>query len=482
MNLRSRTGHLILPVLLLYPSLAAATTKDWTVMVYLNAKNSLEPYGLVNFKQMAQVGSSPDVNLIVEFGRPKAHYTTTVPNPANPVVYDPNPWTSTLRFYVAKNTPALPNAAVQNLGPNVDMGVGTTLADFVKWGMDNYPARHYMLIVWNHGQGWRFQLTENVDLRFKAMNFVMTPTVRPTRGNNTVEPSVTSERRIADFLELSPAAVDTIPLVGGFRSVSQDDDSAHTLYNGDIEHSLGALLGGKKLDILGFDACLMAMVETGYAFRNVANVMVGSEELVPQEGWQYADWLTRLQMQPKVDASGLGTTLIDSYKNAYGGYKSQTTLSAANLDNMSSIETATSALAQELVRLINNNKINSIKKVRMACQDYGGKNTIDLQCFLRGIIEAKIDTNLTARANDATRAIKMSVFANYASTDRSIPSYGSNGLAIYFPASNVDFLADRDHGGYIPNAPVMYPVDFVNTPRPGWAAFIQSYVAHVQTR
>jgi len=28
------------------------------------------------------------------------------------------------------------------------------LIDFIKWGIKNYPAERYALILWNHGGGW----------------------------------------------------------------------------------------------------------------------------------------------------------------------------------------------------------------------------------------------------------------------------------------------------------------------------------------
>jgi hypothetical protein len=41
------------------------------------------------------------------------------------------------------------------------MGSGKTLAGFVEWAMTNYAARHYLLVIWNHGEGWRFQAVRN---------------------------------------------------------------------------------------------------------------------------------------------------------------------------------------------------------------------------------------------------------------------------------------------------------------------------------
>ncbi|HEV8428871.1 MAG TPA: clostripain-related cysteine peptidase [Pyrinomonadaceae bacterium] len=45
---------------------------------------------------------------------------------------------------------------------------------------------------------------------------------------------------------------------------------------------------GQKLDILGFDSCVMGMLEVGYQFSSVAKAMIASEGSVPSAGWTYA--------------------------------------------------------------------------------------------------------------------------------------------------------------------------------------------------
>jgi hypothetical protein len=70
------------------------TTKSaWTVLVFLNAKNDLERFAFPNFEQMASIGSTPEVNLVVEMGRPKHHFTTSH-----------GAWSKTLRFEIKKGT------------------------------------------------------------------------------------------------------------------------------------------------------------------------------------------------------------------------------------------------------------------------------------------------------------------------------------------------------------------------------------------
>src|SRR3989442_1682234 len=54
---------------------ATGTTAKWTIMVYMNAKNNLEPDSFANFEQMARVADSSDVNILLEYGRPLKHWS-----------------------------------------------------------------------------------------------------------------------------------------------------------------------------------------------------------------------------------------------------------------------------------------------------------------------------------------------------------------------------------------------------------------------
>ena len=85
---------------------------------------------------------------------------------------------------------------------------------------------------------------------------------------------------------------------------------------------------------MGFDACLMAMVETTYAMRNIANVMVGSEELEPGKGWSYSDWVARLSAKSAMEPEELAKTIVEAYKSYYTNFRKPTTLSSVKLSEI----------------------------------------------------------------------------------------------------------------------------------------------------
>ena len=69
------------------------------------------------------------------------------------------------------------------------------------------------------------------------------------------------------------------------------------------------------LDLIGFDACLMATYEAAAHMQYYADFMVASEELEPSLGWNYA-WLNALGENPALDAQGIGVAIADAYMEA----------------------------------------------------------------------------------------------------------------------------------------------------------------------
>ena len=69
--------------------------KKWTVMVYMAADNDLEYFGVEDLNEMERVGSTEDVNMIVQFDRhPRSDSTYSGSN---------GDWKDTRRFYVQKD-------------------------------------------------------------------------------------------------------------------------------------------------------------------------------------------------------------------------------------------------------------------------------------------------------------------------------------------------------------------------------------------
>lgn len=120
-------------------------TAKWTYMVYMSADNNLEDEAILNVNQMEAVGSSDEVNIVIQLDR-SPEWDETNGN-----------WSDTRRFLVLPDTdPDIINS--QQVGASlgeVDMGNPDRLRDFVVWAVTSYPADRYYLDVWGHGGGWR---------------------------------------------------------------------------------------------------------------------------------------------------------------------------------------------------------------------------------------------------------------------------------------------------------------------------------------
>jgi hypothetical protein len=435
-----------------------ARKAEWTIMVFLNADNNLEEFGLRDFREMAEVGSDEKVNIVVQFDR-NGGWVTTTPQ-----------WKGCYRFKVQKGSIHTPAEALSNLG-NTNMGSGTTLRSFVDWAMASYPAKKYMLAIWNHGQGWRHFRTvrPNVSaLELRAFrDFRVSRLARETERRSRSLSRRGGTRQGQPMLRTQGIPID-LTVSGAVRYVSSDDTSGDVLYNREIQESLNGL----RLHVIGFDACLMGMVETGYALRKVGEVMVASEELEPGDGWNYAGWLKALVDDPEMSAADLGATMVKSYESYYSGDGDdpETTLSAVSLSKMPSLASAIDSFADKLIEL-DDAAFARIVSARRSCDEYApgyGLHGIDLARFCDQVSLAFPGAAVGQAANAAATALRDSVIANYAGAERQ-GTYGSHGLAIYFPETPANFKADPDHAGYI-KTNAHYPVEFVQNHR--WADFL----------
>lgn len=231
--------------------------EEWTYMVYLDADNNLEEFGIEDFLEMASVGSNDNINIVVQMDRADGYSSAA------------GDWTEARRGLVeAGDSPDL------NWGTSVgevNMGDQSTLTDFVDWGMSNYQADNYAVVMWNHGGGW-----------------------------NSIANDATS----------------------GGDALTANEVS-------------GALSGFSGIDLIGADACLMGMVEFAHQIKDSGSVFVGSEQLEPGDGWSYDTILGDLAADPTMTASELGSVIVNRYGESYGGGETQSATDLSAVDSLS---------------------------------------------------------------------------------------------------------------------------------------------------
>ncbi|MEA3307541.1 MAG: clostripain-related cysteine peptidase, partial [Elusimicrobiota bacterium] len=273
--------------------------KEWTIMTFINGKNNLEIAGLFNVNQMEAIGSDKNMNIVVELGRMKGQ--------AGDVDIDGD-WTGSRRLYVMKdNDEEKVTSPVMMETKDVDMGDYKRIVDFVKWTKKNYPAKKYMLVIWNHGTGM-------------------------------FDPA--QEKKFAD------------------KGISYDDETGNYVRTVEIGKILKESGG---VDILDFDACLMQMAEVAYEVKDYTEVVIGAEETFPGYGQPYDIFLGELKKMPDASPENFAAVIVESAKTFYTTVVSKSmTLSAIRTSKLEGLANKMSAFADSV------KKVNDVGAISMA--------------------------------------------------------------------------------------------------------------------
>lgn len=267
----------------------------WTVMVYMAGDNNLDGAALRDIAEMAKVGSTKDVNVLVQLDRIEDKLTR--------------------RFRITKGG-GFKKDCVASFG-DTNTGDPQVLFDFVNWATQNYPADRHALILWNHGSGWWEE----------------------EEKGRAAGPG---KKRRHLFRHNIPQE---------HRSICYDDTSdGDALDNRELKvvlTAIGALLG-KKIDLLGMDACLMNMVEVAYQLRDSVNYIVGSEIEEPFDGWPYTEILAYLTAKPAKDTAVIAGEIVKRYVASYKGQGETVTQSALDAGRIADLTSKVDALADML--------------------------------------------------------------------------------------------------------------------------------------
>lgn len=212
----------------------------WTVFVYICGSNleSQNAAATKDLNEMLSSTGSNKVRFVVETGGARTWRNNTMS-------------ARQLGRYVIQAGRMMDAGAVSA----ASMGKTETLADFLQWGIKNYPANHMGLILWDHGGG------SIAGVCFDERNSNDSLTLR----------------------ELDAALASALPSMW------------------------------EKFDFIGFDACLMSTLETANILASYADYMYASQESEPGNGWEYKSISDYLAKNPNTDSVSLGRTVCDSY-------------------------------------------------------------------------------------------------------------------------------------------------------------------------
>ena len=198
-----------------------------------------------------------------------------------------------------------------------------------------------------------------------------------------------------------------------------------------------ALQDAGGVDLVNFDACLMAMYEVAYEMRGAAKVMVGSEEVIPGTGNPYDKIINRLVADPAQDAATLGKGIAKDYLDFYtASNRNSVTISAIDLTKVDALHASVKALAKTMTANLAGERLN-IQTARDASTDYSYPTNHDLIGFARGVAQSSGVQALRDQANSVAAAAQAAVLANQVLVvTGDLPVRNSSGLAIYLPSVN----------------------------------------------
>ncbi|MFW3146595.1 MAG: PKD domain-containing protein [Thermoplasmatota archaeon] len=200
--------------------------ESWTILSYMSGDNNLESDLLDDLNEMEIVGSSSDVNIVVQIDISDEY------GPQNVA------WTDTRRYLVQKDTTGEIASLRMDAPPygeqlgELSMNDPATLRDFLVWGFSNFPADHYMVIFEGHADA-------------------------PAQGMLKDKDSTLGYKHMAT-------------------------DEAGKAFRDAVEETIK-----RPVDIVSLDVCWMGMAGASAEFMDHALYILASFDYVPGAGWPY---------------------------------------------------------------------------------------------------------------------------------------------------------------------------------------------------
>jgi hypothetical protein len=336
-------------------SITTTINVEWTILMYVDGHNNLgQPYMQSELDYLSNVTSTAGVNVLILGGLSQT----------NPLSY----------LYYFHN-----RIADQMIDPwNCNFGDPVNLQNFLAYGIQNFPAKKYLVVLEDHGSGWR---------------------------NKAIQSST--------------------------RDICFDDISNDSLTMPELKSALQSAVSllGRKIDLMYFDACVMGTVEVDYEIKDLVNYLVSSEAIGWLGGTRWDLMLNQLVSNPTMTPGSLGILVAQTYFNCYPD--SYETIAVKNLSKIDTIANDIYYFAYYLREAINPNAYDIMywRNQTTSFQPYINSSAeyIDLYQYAN-LIGNHSDSNLKNAALNLMRDITSSTFycdySGYTS---------AKGYSIWFP-------------------------------------------------
>lgn len=333
----------------------------WTIFVYLCGTDLESEYGAATGDLGEMIQTKGDhLRFVVETGGTETWNNEVIDNQTNQ------------RYLIQDGEMYLVDEVEMS-----NMADPQTLANFLRWGVTNYPSDHMGLILWDHGGG------SITGVCFDEINY----------GDSM------------DLKQLDSALL----------------ACAETF--------------GRKFDFIGFDACLMATIETANVVASYADYMVASQEIMPGSGYDYTAISDFIAKNPGADGAAVGKVICDSFLASCeeSGEDDVATQSVIDLSKVDELLESFNAYARGMYEAGKDaTDLSQIVRGIKSSDNYGGNNATEgytNMVDLGGIIGAGEDY-----ADSAKTVLKDLDLAVVYSAEG--PGHqGASGLSMYYPLS-----------------------------------------------
>jgi hypothetical protein len=220
-----------------------------------------------------------------------------------------------------------------------------SLLEFVQATVDAYVSDYYLLVLWGHGEG--------IDWKQKVLG---------DRGLGDAAPIEGDMKRFA-------------PGSQGVIEVGELGKSLAGLRLGDIK---------KENVVLGFDACLMGMVEVYGEIQPYVGWVVAANDEIPDTGWPYKEVLKLLGDDPDIQPKRLAESIVDKCAQWYSLHSPgvKVSFAACDLSKSTALLQATINLTGQLKADLNEEPIReAVREARDFAQDLQEIAYVDLYAF-----------------------------------------------------------------------------------------------------
>jgi hypothetical protein len=252
--------------------------KKWALLTYIAVDNNLSEDGKQDLIEMCLAGASDDLYI--------GGQIDTMGSIESPSRFQINPKENNSYKFESNNVTIhhLKNESISEY----NCSDPAPLINFLKWGWGKFNSENKILVLGGHGNGFKGFAPDYTNPMSKAGNCLNVSSIQS-------------------------------------RVINEGSD---IIFDG-LEFGLKeSILKDNKIQILGFDSCLMSMLEIAHHFKDTVDILISSQAKEPGSGWPYTQIINQLKRSETPELIAVG--IVNEYIRNY--HTSAVTLSAIKTD------------------------------------------------------------------------------------------------------------------------------------------------------